>query len=554
MTDEQFVYDLEVEDTHRYFADGILVSNCHEFKGKGTAQGLAAAALAEACPKTLILTGTLLGGYRSTLFHLMYRFSPAIRAEFGHNDEAKWVSRYGYVARITKKDADVRLDDGRQSKRRTYPTRMVEKPGVTPGVLFHLIGNSVFLRLPDVAAQLPPYSEHIHVLPLEEETRGDEPSQASCYRRLSGDLRAAVSQALARGSKRLLGTYLQALLAWPDGCTREETVLDPRTKEVIGHAPALPAERVYPKEHAILDLALRERDRGWRVLVYLTHTDTRDLTSRLRSVLEGRGLRVAVLKADTVAPDRREEWVAARVHEGTDVLLTNPRLVQTGLDLVDFPSLVWAEVDYSVYVLRQASRRSWRIGQRYPVEVSYFVYDQTLQAEALSLVAAKTRASLMVEGELPEEGLAALDGDGGDVFLALAHKLAEPHGKAADERSLEILFAEARAAEDNEDQLLLDHRVDTIERSCLPDGSAEQSAEVDEVPLLLPGAPSEQSLGRVIRFEQLFRGAAAPQASPLVERGDGATPIVRSVSTWRGRRVPPPCAQHEPCFFLGRQT
>ena len=141
--------------------------------------------------------------------------------------------------------------------------------------------------------------------------------------------------------------------------------------------------------------------------------------------LENAGFRVGVLKADTVSAERREEWVAARVQSGLDVLITNPRLVQTGLDLVDFPSIAWVEVDYSVYVLRQASRRSWRIGQRQPVEVTFLAYEGTLQAEALGLVAAKTRASLMVEGELPEEGLAALGGDGGDVFLELARRLAD---------------------------------------------------------------------------------------------------------------------------------
>ena len=35
------------------------------------------------------------------------------------------------------------------------------------------------------------------------------------------------------GSKRLLATYLQTLLAYPDGCTRGETVFDPRSGDVI---------------------------------------------------------------------------------------------------------------------------------------------------------------------------------------------------------------------------------------------------------------------------------------------------------------------------------
>ena len=48
--------------------------------------------------------------------------------------------------------------------------------------------------------------------------------------------------------------------------------------------------------------------------------------------------RAAVMKADAVPPERREDWVAKRVEEGVDILVCHPRLVQTGLDLVEFPT------------------------------------------------------------------------------------------------------------------------------------------------------------------------------------------------------------------------
>ena len=117
------------------------------------------------------------------------------------------------------------------------------------------------------------------------------------------------------------------------------------------------------------------------------------------------GFTVAVMKADAVPPERREAWVAKRVVEGVDVLVCHPRLVQTGLDLVEFPTICWYETDYSVYTMRQASRRSWRIGQTQPVQIVFMAYRNTLQADALTLVAKKLQSSLAVEGELPEDGL-----------------------------------------------------------------------------------------------------------------------------------------------------
>ena len=50
------------------FFDLLIGDEVHEFKGRGSAQGIAAGILADVCGKSLSLTGTLLGGYSSTIF------------------------------------------------------------------------------------------------------------------------------------------------------------------------------------------------------------------------------------------------------------------------------------------------------------------------------------------------------------------------------------------------------------------------------------------------------------------------------------------------------
>ena len=86
-----------VKHRMRGFFDLLIADEVHEFKGRGSAQGIAAGILADACGRSLTLTGTLLGGYASTLFHLLYRFSPEIRTEFGRSEEGRWISRYGFL-------------------------------------------------------------------------------------------------------------------------------------------------------------------------------------------------------------------------------------------------------------------------------------------------------------------------------------------------------------------------------------------------------------------------------------------------------------------------
>ena len=443
-----------VKHRMRGFFDLLIGDEIHEYKGRGSAQGIAAGVLADACGKSLSLTGTLLGGYSSTIFHLLYRFSPEIRTEFGRSEEGRWIQRYGFLEHSMGKPDDDSTEDGRFSRRKAYRKVTRERPGLAPAALFHLIGNSVFLRLSDVASGLPVYDEQILLSSMDSEEDSTGYSQRSAYNAVFEKLRKALADALKKGSKKLLSTYLQTLLAYPDGCTRGETVFDPQTGNPLVQVPPLSEERLYPKEKALVDLVAAERLEGRRVLVYATHTGTRDITGRMDDILTRHGFRVAVMKADAVAPDRREAWVADRVKQGIDVMICHPRLVQTGLDLIDFPTICWYETDYSVYVMRQASRRSWRIGQTRPVKVVFMSYRNTLQADALKLVAKKLQSSLAVEGELPEDGLAAYGDDGDDLMMALARRIVSGDGDETE--TVEEVFSRARDAETTAEEYLVD--------------------------------------------------------------------------------------------------
>ncbi len=341
------------------FFDLLVTDEVHEYKGRGSAQGIAAGTLAEACGKSLSLSGTLMGGYSSTLFHLLYRFSPEIRTEFGRSDEHRWIERYGFEEVTVGKPDDDAIEDGRNSRRRGYRKVVRERPGLVPSALFHIIGNTVFLRLSDVASGLPDYDEQVLVSSMDSEEDKTGYSQRSAYNKVFEELRKELAKALKSGSRRLLATYLQTLLAYPDGCTRGETVFDPRSGDVIVSVPPLSEEKLYPKEKALVDLVAAERLAGRRVLVYVTHTGTRDITGRMEEMLTRHGFRVAVMKADAVAPDKREAWVADRVKKGVDVMVCHPRLVQTGLDLIDFPTLCWYETEFLVLQLTRHPRSGW---------------------------------------------------------------------------------------------------------------------------------------------------------------------------------------------------
>ncbi|KPW65721.1 DEAD/DEAH box helicase [Pseudomonas cannabina] len=142
----------------------------------------------------------------------------------------------------------------------------------------------------------------------------------------------------------------------------------------------------------------------------------------MKRVLEQSGLKVAVLRA-SVDTARREDWILDQVDRGVDVLITNPELVKTGLDLLDFPTIAFMQTGWKVYTVQQAARRSWRIGQKQDVRVIFFGYIGSSQITCLQLMAKKIAVSQSTSGDVPESGLDSLNQDGDSVEMALARQL-----------------------------------------------------------------------------------------------------------------------------------
>lgn len=421
--------------------DLVIVDEVHMYKGIDSDQGYAMHHLAQAAAKVVALTGTIYGGKASSLFYLLFRLSPEMRQVYVEAEASgqrrlrsrEWVSAYGILQQIETITLD---EDGRQTANSRSSVRYKELPGGSPAMLPWLLNRAVFLSLGDMGFPLPPYTE----IPI---SVSMAPEQAELYASLKEQLKEELKERLVRGDKSLLAGYLYALLFWPDSPRRAKVVRCPRSGKVVASVPGLDENFSGPKEEAIIDLCLREKAAGRRVLLLCQQTDTLDIQPEWKGMLAAAGVKAAILRA---APDKRERWVAQQVQAGVDVIITHPRKVETGIDLLDFPTIVWMAIDYSVYTVLQASRRSWRIGQTQPVKVYYFAYEETIQEDALQLVAAKVAASLRVNGDtVSDDSLADLDEmAAGDLVATLAKIVT---GEAQLEmRSLQQAFAEANAS------------------------------------------------------------------------------------------------------------
>jgi len=178
-------------------------------------------------------------------------------------------------------------------------------------------------------------------------------------------------------------------------------------------------DELLPKEQWLIDYCRAERDAGRKVLVYLRQTGTRDIQPRLVNLLQQAGLRAMSLP-HSVAPRKREAWLKKKV-KNIDVLLTNPKMAETGLDLIDFATVTFYEIEYSLYTMWQAMRRVWRLGQTQAVKVVFAVYEGTLEFQALALMGQKMKAAMQLYGDAVSGAIVEDTGD--DLLSQLARNV-----------------------------------------------------------------------------------------------------------------------------------
>jgi superfamily II DNA or RNA helicase len=404
--------------------DYAICDEVHQLAGD-TAQGNALGTLASCSKRIVGLTGTLLGGFADDLFNTMFRLEATRMKEHGYEwgttGRSSFTQDYGVLETITK----VEPADNRCSKAKT--TSVVRrKPGASP-LLFgeFLMQLCAFVFLEDISDELPPYEERYISVPMDEDMK-------EAYRELEDDIREALKK--HRGNRSVLSTMLNTLLVYPDHPyglgtlygTEFDGELKRKVRFVIGETRDLPENCLYSKERRLIQEIKTELAQGRRCQVFAVYTHKHDVTARLQRILSDEGIRSAVLRG-SVDTSKRETWYARQVKNGIQVVICHPKLVETGLDLLDFPTIIFYESGYSLHTLRQASRRSWRIGQRWPVRVKFMCQEGTMQTACLRHMGKKLLVALTMEGKFAGEGLQTI-GEDDDMLSAMARELVERNG------------------------------------------------------------------------------------------------------------------------------
>lgn len=408
-----------IQKRHRNLFDMLVLDEAHEYAHDGSAQERSAHRLAGMGKIVVPLTGTSNNGYASSLFMNMWSLSPRFRHEFDRGDMMDFVNRYGYRKVQVEPDEATnayiqeygRLSDRTASEHDVKLRKVGEAPGVSPlFVLRHLLPVAVTIHKTDLDIELPPMRE----IPCEVEAAD---GLLSTYHDLREKLMKAIMQDLRDGlglAGKLWGqmaqipTYLDRAHADTgnadyEGARRYEIRYPASVGgELVTAADPLPVDELTPKEEWLIETVAAELAEKRPCLILATNTRS-GLAARLARLIgtEIGKKRVVILDPAKVSAVKRQEWIDRQIAAGVQVMITNPKAVETGLNnLVYFSSALWYQnPNVSSIMYTQGNGRVHRPGQMAD-EVRIYVpyYAGTTQEAQHMLLGHKVVASRQTDG------------------------------------------------------------------------------------------------------------------------------------------------------------
>jgi hypothetical protein len=390
-----------VELMKKYFGKGyidICVADEAHLYNRESNQGLTYHTLIQLSKVMINLTGTLTGGKSSDIFYQLVRLYPdkLKRMGYTYNDVNLFIDHYGRRERVTKEKLDSQYNKSGKGRRTNFS--WVERAGISPLLYTNFLSGIMVSRsIEDMQLPMPELKYYKHEVDMSDELK-------DAYDNLKKQLVDFMNE---NKELPLGGTYLHNLLAYPDypqqppiyWSNTDLLVANPKKLELNG--------KLLPKEQRLVDTIKSELAKDRKVLVYSVYSGEKGVSDRLMDVLHSQGFKAIELKSSVPVEDR-EDWIEEKHQEGFEVIVTNPSCVQTGLNIIQFPSIYFYECGYDIKVLRQAERRAWRVNQPKTCKIFYSYYKESLQEDAMKLIGGKKKSSLALEGVFSEDLLSSM--------------------------------------------------------------------------------------------------------------------------------------------------
>lgn len=371
--------------------DSLIWDEFHNEKNISSATGTAFGNILKMSNVKILLSGTMNNGNVSSVFPLLMRLIPRkmFKDGFTMQDMDKFIKTYGSLKAVkTIKDDEQRATNRTMFKDSDFN----EIAGVNPIVFTKYLSDiCISATMDDLGIDMVDYTEYPIEVEMEEELYNK-------YNNLSQGLKRLIPYNFEMYNNTVIRHFVNNPFDW--------THMDIRDNKGDIHTinfPNMNSNILLHKEEKLIELIQSKLQENKKCIIFTDFTggnskyqDGEVINDRLCRILNNQNIKAKTLKAN-IKPIERMDYI--NKYSDTEVWITNPILVKEGLDLIDYPVIIFYNFDYEPLKIQQASRRAWRSIQTVDCETYYFYYKNTIEEKIMKSITLKKMEMNAIEGK-----------------------------------------------------------------------------------------------------------------------------------------------------------
>ena len=391
--------------------DGIIIDEVHEGNKPDSLIGRAQAVALKHGKKKIVLSGTSNAGYASNMFNIIRATMPSkLKAKGIIKSITEFSKKYGiFEKKISEKN---NVKTGKTETK----VEMKEREGISSTIFVDFLAeNYIFFTFKDIKKIMQPLNEeYIKV------------EQNGYVSELVGEFTEKIDAINPRKTGMMKESIFRHMVNHPSEAWGGEVEVTPpngETKmvpipyfedEFSFETHPLRLTKKTPKDDIVLKLVEKEMKEKRKVCIFTYFTGKGSsymkgtkIQHRITELLETEGYRVAKLTADYLEITGKKK-IKTKIDERAtklfelqndfDILVTNPKIVNVGINLRFIPTYINYMPTYLVSEISQANRRGYRINTTVENRVFHLYYENTVEKEIIERFQTKRLEAKAMEG------------------------------------------------------------------------------------------------------------------------------------------------------------
>jgi len=368
--------------------DSVIVDEAHKDRNGESIIGNSTRTLFNYTKKIMLLSGSSNSGYSSSFHSLLLGLIPNKLKANDVMEMEKFIKTYGTLMAVSKKKDGEYYRSGRSEIK---DSEFKEIEGINPIVFAkYLVENYIFATLDDLGKDLPDLNEYYAPISQTDEMEGLE-------RHLWSEIKSANAFNAKMYEDSIVKHYINNPFKW-NGIPINRG--EESYKEV---QPRCINDCILPKEQKLLDIILQEVSEGRKCCVYVDFNNGGEymqgdtISKRIEYLLTKNNIKCFTLRTSVATYDRKE--VLDKKKDDFQVLITNAKLVEVGLNLTYISTYINFMPSYHYETVAQSNRRGYRANSILENRIYHLYYENSCENRIIKRYQRKMAEAQAIEGK-----------------------------------------------------------------------------------------------------------------------------------------------------------